>query len=783
MTTADLRAPALGVVAWTAALLVLGVPRWLAGGLLVASVLVVLDRRRRGRPVRTQAGWLVAGAAVGASALLHVESVGVTPVRDLAAQRAAVQGSLVVHSDPVPGHGRRTSFVHFRAVLVDVTARGRRVRLRAPVVVIADPGWAHLRLGTRLRVSGRLDRSTGPDLAAVLIARGPPTVVARPGPLLAGVDHVRGGIRVAVAPQSPGPRELVPALVDGDDAGLPDDLAGDFRTAGLTHLLAVSGTNLTLIVGFLLVVARWCGVRAHGLVVVGVIGVVGFVLLARTEPSVLRAAVMGSVALLGLGPRGRERGARALGVAVLVLLLLDPWLARSVGFALSVCATAGILVLAPPWRDALARWLPRWAAEAVAVPLAAQLACTPLVAAVSGQVSLVAVGANLAVAWAVGPATVLGLLGGLLAVAWPLLGQVVAAPAGWSAAWIIAVARTSAGLPVAAVAWSPGWVSLGVLTLGCGVAALLLADVLARRGLVTGCCAVLVVVMLVPLPTPGWPPRGWVLVACDVGQGDGLVLNLGGHSAVVVDTGPDPHLMDLCLDRLGIRAVPIVVITHFHADHVDGLPGVLAGRRVGQVETSPVADPEGGARLIGSVARRAGVPVRTVAYGETTAIGPVRWQVLGPVRTEYADSDSPPNDASVVLLVEVRGVRLLLMGDEERPSQADLRRTTTGLHADVLKVAHHGSSKQDAELVDSLGARLAVISVGLDNDYGHPAPSTLQLLREAGMQVRRTDLDGDVAVVVDERGRLSSATHLPRVRPSGQGGSAGRGTSSGVGTP
>jgi competence protein ComEC len=514
-----------------------------------------------------------------------------------------------------------------------------------------------------------------------------------------------------------------------------------------------------------------------------VLGVVGFVLLARTEPSVLRAAVMGSVTLVGLGPRGRERGPRALGVAVLALLLVDPWLARSVGFALSVCATAGILVLAPPWRDALARWLPRWVAEAVAVPLAAQLACTPLVAAISGQVSLVAVAANLAVAWAVGPATVLGLLGGLLALVWSPLGRLAAVPAGWCAAWIIAVARTSAGLPVAAMAWAPGWLSVALLTLVCAVAALLLGQLLARRGLVVGFCSVLVVAMLVPLPTPGWPPRGWVLVACDIGQGDGLVLNLGGHSGVVVDTGPDPHLMDLCLDRLGIRSVPIVVITHFHADHVDGLAGVLAGRQVGRIETSPVPDPDGGARLVGSVAGRAGVPVRTVTYGETTAVGPVRWQVLGPVRTSYPDSDSAPNDASVVLLVEVRGVRLLLMGDEERPSQADLRRTTTGLRADVLKVAHHGSSKQDLDLVDSVGARLAVISVGVDNDYGHPAPSTLRLLRDAGMQVRRTDLDGDVAVVVDGNGRLSSATRMPRVRPSGQGGSTRRVTSSSVGTP
>jgi competence protein ComEC len=773
--SADLRTPALGAVAWVTALVALGLPLRVTAALLVVASGAVLARRLRGLPVGTQAGWLVAAAAVAASALLHAESVGTTPVTDLADQRAAVRGVLVVRSDPVSGSGGHAPYVHFRATLTEVSGRGRQVRLRAPVVVVADTDWAGVRLDSRVRFSGRLEPADGPDLAALLIARGPPVVVGEPRRLLAAVDRVRAGIREAVAVQPSGPRALVPALVDGDDGALDDDVAADFRTAGLTHLLAVSGTNLTLIVGFVLILARWCGVRARGLVVVGVLGVVGFVLLARTEPSVLRAAVMGSVALVGMGIQGRERGARALGVAVLVLLLVDPWLARSVGFALSVCATAGILVFGPPWRDALARWLPLWVAEAVAVPLAAQLACTPLVAAISGQVSLVAVGANMAVAWAVGPATVLGLLGGLCALLWAPLGQLVATPAGWCAGWIIAVAQASAGLPVAALAWAPDWLSIGVLTAVCAVAALVVGAVLARRGVVLGMSCAFVVVMLVPLPTPGWPPAGWVMVACDVGQGDGLVLNLGSNSAVVVDAGPDPDLMDHCLDRLGVRSVPIVVISHFHADHVDGLEGVLDGRRVGLVETSPVPDPDGGAHLVRSVAQRAGVPVRTVEYGETTTVGPVRWQVLAPSRLHYPESESAPNDASVVMLVDVRGVRLLLMGDEERPSQADLARTTTDLRADVLKVAHHGSSKQDEDLVTSLGARLAVISVGVDNDYGHPAPSTLRLLRDAGMQVRRTDLDGDVAVVVGDDGGLRSATRMPGMPPVPGGGGEGAG--------
>ena len=196
---------------------------------------------------------------------------------------------------------------------------------------------------------------------------------------------VRSSVREAVAHRPDAERALVPALVDGDDAEVDAGLADDFRTTGLTHLLAVSGTNLTLVVGFLLLLARWGGVRGRWLYVVGAAGIAGFVLLARTEPSVLRAAVMGTVALFAMGTDGRRRGTRALGVAVVALLLVEPGLALSAGFVLSVLATGGILLLAPGWRDALARWLPRWAAEAIAVPAAAQLACTPVVAALSGR--------------------------------------------------------------------------------------------------------------------------------------------------------------------------------------------------------------------------------------------------------------------------------------------------------------------------------------------------------------------------------------------------------------
>src|SRR4051812_13679567 len=370
----DLRALALGASGWAGGLAAFLAPGWLC----LLSVTVVAaslgQRLRAGRPVLTGIGCLLAATAVGAVSAARVEANRSSAVALLAAQGAVVTVTGRVTSDPLVRSGRFGAYTLTRLSVAEVVGRGRVHRTGVPVLVIGTEAWAGARLGGRVRATGRLGPADGPDLAGVLSSRSPPQRLSAPGRLFTPAERVRAGIRAAVVTAPPQARSLVPALVVGDDQQMSPDVVRDFRTCGLTHLAAVSGTNLTLVVGFLLLVARWAGVRARGLLVVGGLGVVGFVLLARPEPSVLRAAAMGSVGLLGLGTvRGRDLGVRALGVAVLVLLLLDPWLALSLGFALSSLATGGILLLGPPFRDALSGWLPRWAAEALAVPFAAQL--------------------------------------------------------------------------------------------------------------------------------------------------------------------------------------------------------------------------------------------------------------------------------------------------------------------------------------------------------------------------------------------------------------------------
>ena len=746
--------PAAGAAAWAGGLLALLAPLRVALWVAILALLALLAllvatavRREAGARgiVRAAAAWLVVAAAVGGTALLRDADVAAGPVAAMAPSRVAVRAELVVTSDPraVTGHYGDRVMLLGRVRLLE--AGGRRIQTRAPVLVIGDDTWRGVRLGSTVAVRARLAPSHDHDLAAVLTALGEPRTTSVPSVWWRGAAVVRASIRNAASGRGGPEAALVPALVTGDDHAVPEQVKTDFRTSGLTHLLAVSGTNLTLVVGFLVLVGRWCGVRGRWQYLLAVLGSVGFVLLARTEPSVVRAAAMGAVALLGLGGNGRDRGVRALGVAVTALLLWDPWLAVSPGFTLSVLATVGILLLAPPWTQALGSWLPRWAAQAVAVPVAAQLVCTPVVAGLSAQVSLVAVVANLVAAPLVAPATVLGLLGGLVGLVWPAAGAVLGWCAGLCAAGIVAVARHSAGLPLPALDWGTGAGALVVLTVVCFGLALVLGPLLARRSTGTACCLVLGVVVLVPLPSPGWPPHGWVFAVCDVGQGDALALRAGPGSAVVVDAGPDPARVDRCLDRLDVERVPLLVLTHFHADHVDGLAGVYSGRRVREVDVTSVREPAGRAAFVDrETADAAVVP----AYGATRVVGDVILQTLGP--PPGVPAYDGPNNASVVLLVTVRGVRILLTGDVEPEAQVALARAWPGLRADVLKIPHHGSRFQDLDFLRGLGARVAVASAGEDNDYGHPSPETLDELADSGAKVFRTDLDGTVVVVAGD---------------------------------
>ena len=553
---------------------------------------------------RTLAVLAVCVVAAALCAGLRAALLRSGPLADLAAQRAHVTVEAVITSDPSlresnrSWDGGRRPYVVVSARVHKVTGRGRTFEMRAPVTVIADEAWAGVTPGQRIGATGRLDRAQPAEpVTAVLHANDPPDELAGAGALQAFAEPMRAGLRESVSGLPPDVGGLVPALVVGDEVLLPQQVRDDMQETGLTHLTAVSGANVSLLLAAVLGLARWCGVRGYWLPVIGAVCVLAFVVVARPQPSVVRAAAMGIVALGALSAGGRHRGAANLSIAVLVLVLVDPWLALSAGFALSALATGGILFLAPGLSAAAERWMPRWVAVALAVPLGAQLACTPIVVALSDELSLVSLPANLLVAPAVGPTTVAGAVASITAPLAPWVGITAAWVAGGAAWWIVTVAEHGADLPGAAVTLAGSPFVLVALLLGCLAGCWLLPVVLRRRAATAAAGAALVVAILRPGSTgilPGlsaWPPDDWVLVACDVGQGDALAVRAGDGSALVVDAGGDAVAVGRCLDDLRVREVPSLVLTHFHADHVDGLAGVLQGRHVGEIIIGPLPDP------------------------------------------------------------------------------------------------------------------------------------------------------------------------------------------------
>jgi competence protein ComEC len=374
--------------------------------------------------------------------------------------------------------------------------------------------------------------------------------------------------------------------------------------------------------------------------------------------------------------------------------VVDPALAVDAGFALSVCATGALVLIAPRWCEALqARGVPAVIAATFAAPAAAQVVCGPIVAALAGGVSLVAVPANLLAGLAVAPATLLGVAAAVVSVIWPDGAALLTWVASWPARWLVAIAHVGAGIPAGGLPWPAGLTGALLLAgVSAGVWASLRWPLLRRYVLVAALAAALGAVPL-RIAAPGWPPPEAVVVACDVGQGDALVLPVGGDEAVVVDAGPDPVPVDGCLTRLGIDRVVLLVLTHFHVDHIGGIDGVLRHRRVDAVVVPDFDDPAAGRAAVNDAT--APLVPTAVGPGWTFLRHGLRLALVGPARRQTG-TRSDPNNNSLVLRAERGSTSVLLAGDAEAEEQQDLAVLgTVTLRADILKLAHHGSAYQD----------------------------------------------------------------------------------------
>jgi len=575
-----------------------------------------------------------------------------------------------------------------------------RYRLRVPVRVMASTRSVDgLLPGQKIAVEAKVLASKEKRVAALLIVKEKIQVITAPSLWARTLAKIRLGLRNSTGTGDPG--ALIPGMVIGDVTKQSTDFKNDMRRSGLTHLVAVSGANFAIVSSFVLWGMQFLFRRKSYRLIATAISLTAFIGLVRPSPSVLRAAAMAAVLLFAYGKRKGQDSLPALGFAIAAVVIIDPFQARDPGFALSVLATAGLLLLAPKIKP-----------QFLAPPIAAMIFCAPVIIAISGYLSPMSILANLLAAPAVTPITIVGFVAALISPLFPSVSYLLIFLVKPFAAWIAWVARWCAQFPV---------FTLRTGLYGFLIAALVILLLSIGRAKVG-------IALLIFIVSFSWlqrfPAGDWQIANCDIGQGDSLVINLHHHRGIVIDTGPDPQLEDRCLHQLGIREIPLLILTHIHADHVGGLAGAKKHRHIG-----------------------------TTWFGNIHAGAHTRIQNID-IDVIWPDNGSgyTPNNSSIAAIISSPDFTLFASGDIEPPVQAQLL-SHIG-HVDIYKVAHHGSRYQDLNLMRELSPTLSIISVGKGNSYGHPAPATISALTRIGSKVLRTDVDGAVAIRA-QRHRLS----------------------------
>ncbi len=715
--------------------------------------------------------------------VLTFEAVRADPAIAAHAERGkTLETEATLRGFPESRAGRSDGGGWVRATL-DGAAGKVPVMLWLPADEVTPTHWAP---GTRVALTGRLTSRPPGDPAAYSVRvltitdDVPQSAAATLGGVAANVRHALTGIAAAV----PAAR-LVPGFAVGDTSLVTEELRQAMLESSLTHLVAVSGSNTGLVIAAVVWLGSRLGAGRRTRVVIAATALGLFVLVVGPDVSVQRAALMAAVMLVSSFGGKQAVALPALGLAALVLLVSDPWQAVQPGFALSVAATAGILLLATPvakWLKKRAR-LPTPIALACALAITAQLACSPLLLLLEPGIPVIGVVANVIAAPLAPLGTGLGLIAALFAPMMPTVAHAVVVLASVPAMLVETTAFFSAAVPFGRWAWPGGWLGALLFTAcllmlmsswliatgrvsvpGLGrvprrmpwraaplapVALRSLVSVLTAASVTT----IIAVVLVQPVLRHHVVPDGWAIVACDVGQGDALLLRDPSrpHEVMLVDTGDDPAALRDCLDRFGVGRITWLVLSHDDRDHVGALPAVLARTDTALVAPTSRGQAEGDRQPLREL-RAAGVHTILGAagmqHGDSTGLW---WQVLAP---EAGTTPSTTNDASLVLRVQVGAHSVLLLGDTGEEAQRALLRETGGVGAEVLKVAHHGSRDQHHPLIEQLRGQWALVSVGTDNRYGHPAHDTLAALHRSGMRILRTDVHGSIALIPATDGSL-----------------------------
>jgi competence protein ComEC len=688
---------------WLGALLGPLMPAGVGVGVVAAGLVTAGVLRRPGLMLIAVAG---VGMFSGAAAATRIEG---TLGANLPTGPGAVVGTAV--SDAI-GFGDRYRFV----VTPDAweTAEGAVPWSGPPLAVITENGAVVA--GDRVRAAGLLrelpDFVRGDPVAGRLVASRVDLLSVSGAPVMRVGNLVRDRVRSRLEVLGGSAESsLLAGFLIGDITELPKSNTEDLRRAGLTHYVAVSGSNVALVLAAWWLVLGPVGAGNRIRAITGLAVLAVFVVATRWESSVIRAATMAALVLGGRAIAAPVDAWMALGGAITILIAASGDLAYDVGFQLSVAATGGVLLGFRLFSERR----PRLFWGALAATVSAQLAVVPLLLIHFGTVPLLSPLANLVAAPLVTVATALAGIGVISGWDIPLriaeqCGRLVLEIAGQAARWPqlgVAAAMTIGG--VLAAVWRTPFRS-AVIVGGIGL------------GLLAG------------LP-PG-PPQLPTIVFLDVGQGDAILLLDPSGAVALVDGGREPSILAAGLRRYGVGHLDLVVATHGDADHVAGLVGLSAEVDVSHLWISDYMDT---GELLGGIVAEAiatGTLVSAVAAGDTARLGEFEFEALGPMR-RYAED----NDGSVALWVGARDHTVLLPGDIGSVSQREL----PVLHPEVMMIPHHGSATTDLTWLAATVGDLAVISVGT-NTYGHPDVGVMGALAARGVQPLLTLEHGDIVV-------------------------------------
>jgi len=649
-------------------------------------------------------------------------------------QSATITAEVV--TDPSKTSTGNYSFIA-RAVLVNNSSI--HYKLRVPIrVMTSNQSVTTLLPGQRFNAQGRIVASKEARVAALVVIKDDIQIQTQASRWASALGAIRLGLRALSGDGDAG--ALIPGMVLGDTSKQSTEFKNSMKRSGLTHLVAVSGANFALVSAFVLWMMQFLFARMKFRLSATALSLIAFIALVRPSPSVLRAAAMAAVLLVAQGTKRGRDSLPALGFAMAAVVIIDPWQARDAGFALSVLATAGLLLFAPVLIEKLSTQMPGKLAQALAPPIAAIVFCSPIIVALSGYLAPMSVIANLLAAPFVAPITIVGFVAALFSPIVPLLSTVLIWFIRFPAGAIALIAHWASSFPVLTLRTGKiGFLIVAVFTLGSWLLKKWVKHII-----------IFTLVILISITwLQRWPGGDWQVANCDIGQGDSMVINLGNHRGIVIDVGPDAVAEDRCLKALGINEIPLLILSHFHADHVAGLPGAIKKRTVGQVWVSVNSAP-----LVESAMAQAalkGVEMIKAVRGMSSRVGPFTINVLWPTLSATSFAEMPGdgsqiNNSSIATLITSAEFSIFAGGDIEPPVQEVLVKDVAPV--DIYKVSHHGSRYQDPAFMAALHPRISIISVGAGNTYGHPAVQTLEALARLGSEVLRTDIDGAIAVQV-----------------------------------